>query len=46
MCIASKFCDQKCNFSCVLTKKAQDFLKRFSAVESQLREPYSAFFLM
>lgn len=46
MCIASKFCDQKCNFSCVLKQKEQDFLKRFSAVEFQLREPYSVFFLM
>lgn len=46
MCIASKFCDQKCNFTCVLKQKAQDFLKRFSAVEFQLREPYNVFFLM
>lgn len=46
MCIASKFCDQKCNFACVLKQKAQDSLKRFSAVGFQLSEPYSVFFLM
>ena len=32
MCCISKFCNQKCNFPCNVLQKAQDFLKRFSAI--------------
>ncbi|KLP45145.1 hypothetical protein BFW94_13720 [Enterobacter ludwigii] len=32
MCCISKFCIAICNFSCKVKQKAQDFLKRFSAI--------------
>ncbi|ASD59971.1 hypothetical protein RZ87_07715 [Enterobacter roggenkampii] len=32
MCCISKFCNLKYEFSCKALQKAQDFLKRFSAI--------------